>query len=282
MKKTTLLVAILILGGCQTLNNLGNQIKKPSLAVEDVRVSSFSFDELSLVYDIKVNNPNATSFNMTGYNYQLDINGSEFVAGDQAQKMRINADSESIVEVPVTVNFNKLYRAIKGIASRDESNYRMLSNLRFNIPGFGQTEIPIKKEGTIPMVKMPLIQFQDISVESISFSGANVSVDFTVDNPNDFGLKINTLDYNLTIEGDRWVSGNALEDTRIKANAVSELKIPVSLDMGKVGMSAYRILSASGSVDYRVDGTMSVNALHELLGTAEIPFDRSGSVTIGR
>jgi len=36
MKKTTLLVAILILGGCQTLNNLGNQIKKPSLAVEDV------------------------------------------------------------------------------------------------------------------------------------------------------------------------------------------------------------------------------------------------------
>jgi len=200
MKKTTLLVAILILGGCQTLNNLGNQIKKPSLAVEDVRVSSFSFDELSLVYDIKVNNPNATSFNMTGYNYQ----------------------------------------------------------------------------------KMPSIQLQDISVESISFSGANVSVDFTVDNPNDFGLKINTLDYNLTIEGDRWVSGNALEDTQIKANAVSELKIPVSLDMGKVGMSAYRILSGSGSVDYRVEGTMSVNALHELLGTAEIPFDRSGSVTIGR
>jgi len=282
MKKTALFIVMLLIGGCQTLNDLANQVKKPTLSIEDVRVTGFSFNELSLVYDIKVDNPNAASITMTGYDYRFDINGSEFLTGKHDRKVAINSKGENIVEVPVTVNFSRLYRAIEGIVKNDESDYRFLSTLRFDLPALGQTNIPVQKQGNIPMVKMPTVSMKDISVESLSLSGAELAVDFRIDNPNGFGMEFNTLDYNLKINSDRWASGTAMQGTWVKANAVSELRIPISLDIGQVGMSAYRLLSGSGSVNYRVDGNISVNALHELLGTADIAFDRSGSISINR
>lgn len=60
MKKyIAFLLLPLLVGGCKTLQDLANSIQKPSLSVDNVRVTGFNFQQMELTYDIKVENPNS-------------------------------------------------------------------------------------------------------------------------------------------------------------------------------------------------------------------------------
>ncbi|MDZ7691316.1 MAG: hypothetical protein U5K69_09330 [Balneolaceae bacterium] len=54
------------------------------------------------------------------------------------------------------------------------------------------------------------------------------------------------MQYNLDINGNSWAEGTALSDVFIKENGTTELNIPLSLNFGDVGMSAFRALSGFG------------------------------------
>ena len=283
MKKTLLLLALpLLIVGCQTIKDIANSIQKPNLSVDNVRVTGFNFNEMELTYDIKVENPNPVAVQMLGYDYSLDINERSFIKGDQTEKMSIDASGESIFEVPMSVNFQELYNTVKGVANKDQSSYHFLSHLSFDLPVLGATEIPVKKQGNIPMVKLPKLSVQNLDIDNVSLNGADINLKLAFNNPNGFGLNINGLNYDLMVNGTQWAVGEALEGVNIKENGTTELNIPISLNIGQIGMSAYRILSGNESLDYKLKGNFKFNALHELLGQTNFDFNRSGRVPISR
>ncbi|HLR30923.1 MAG TPA: LEA type 2 family protein, partial [Fodinibius sp.] len=163
MKKiVSIILFTAMLAGCQTVKDIANSIQKPSLSVEDVRVTGFNFREMELTYSIKVNNPNPVAIRMLGYDYSLGINEHSFLKGDQTKKVNIEASDESIFQVPMTVNFEDLYNTVKGVAGREKSSYSFLSHLAFELPVLGHTEIPVRKEGEIPMIKLPKLSVQNL------------------------------------------------------------------------------------------------------------------------
>lgn len=283
MKKLPLLFFLsLVITGCQTLQDITESIQIPKLSVDDVRVTGFNFQEMHLTYDIKVANPNAASIQMLGYDYGLSINGDSFLTGDQTEKITVEASDESIFQVPMTINFSDLYDVVSGVATKDEASYRFLSHLNFDIPILGETEIPVEKQGKLPMVKLPKLNVQDLTIDNISLSSADVNLKLRLDNPNGFGLNIDQLNYDLIINGSQWAVGKALQDVNIKEKGITELSIPISLNIGQIGRSAYQILSGSESVAYKLKGNFQFNALHKLLGTTDFDFNRTGKISINR
>lgn len=270
------------MGGCQTLQDLAGSISKPNLSVDNVRVTGFNFQQMELTYDIKVENPNNVALQMLGYDYSLDLNGNSFINGDQANKIEIEASGESIFQVPMTLDFSDIYSTVSGLANQDEASYDFLSHLRFDLPVLGITEIPIRKQGSIPMLKLPKLNVQNLDIEKLSFNGADLVLTLSFDNPNGFGLDINQLNYDLVVNGNQWADGTALQNVTIKEKGVTELDIPISLNIGRIGISAYRILSGSESLNYRLNGNFNFNALHELLGATNYEFNQAGEVPIGR
>jgi LEA14-like dessication related protein len=276
------LFPLLLIGGCQTIQDLANSIQKPSLSVDDVRVTGFNFQEMQLTYDIKVDNPNAATLQMLGYDYNLDLNGNSFINGDQTKRVTVGASGESIIQVPMTLNFSDVYQAINGLAQEKKTAYNFASNLRFELPVLGETEIPVKKKGSIPLLKLPELNVSNVQLQNLSLNGADVNLKLQFDNPNGFGLNINQLNYDLVVNGNQWADGTALQDVNIKEDGVTELNIPISLNIAQIGTSAYRILSGSESVDYQLKGNFGFNALHELLGSTNFDFNRDGQIPISR
>lgn len=270
----------LFLSGCSALRDIGRSIQKPNLSVENVRVTGFDFQQVELTYDVKVENPNELSMQLLRYDYELQLNENSFAKGRQTRRMKIEASGTSRFEIPLSVNYQEVYNAISSLRNADEASYAFLSTLTFDLPVLGRSDMPIKKTGSIPLLKLPDIRLQDFGIESLSLSGAELNLQIAFDNPNGVGLNINGLNYNLDINGESWAEGTALQNVFIKENGVTELNIPLSLSFGDMGMSAFRVLSGSENIDYRLSGNVDLNIAHELLGNTQFNFDRSGNISL--
>lgn len=281
-KYISFLLLPLLIGGCKALQDFANSTQKPRLSVDNVRVTGFNFQQMELTYDIKVKNPNSVALQMLGYDYNLDLNGNAFISGDQSEKIEIEASGESIFEVPMTLNFSDVYRTVSGLSDQDETSYHFLSHLRFDLPVLGATEIPVRNRGSIPLLKRPKLDVRNLEIQNLSLSGADVVLKLAFDNPNGFGLDINQLTYDLQVNGNQWADGTALQDVNIRENGITELDIPISLNISQIGMSAYRILSGSEPLDYQLKGHFKINALHKLLGSTNVNLNRSGKIPISR
>lgn len=272
--------ALFLLDGCTTLEDLSKSIQKPQLSVENVRVSDFNFNEMELTYDIKVDNPNALSVQMLSYDYNLDINDNTLISGDQPKKLAIEASGTSTFQVPMRLNFTDVYRSIQNLRNSDEATYSFLSNLTFDLPVLGQTKVPVSKTGSIPLLKTPKISLEDFEVTGINLNSAAINLKLRFDNPNSFGIDINALNYDLMINGEHWADGTALKGTSIKEKGVTMLDIPISLNISRIGMSAYRLLTGGDTFDYQIKGDFDLNARHELLGQTTFDFLRSGNLSL--
>ncbi|HEX6981621.1 MAG TPA: LEA type 2 family protein [Balneolaceae bacterium] len=276
----TVIFALILITGCSALQDIADSIQKPSLSIEDVRVTDFNFQEMELTYDVRIENPNSVAVQMLGYDYELEINDQTLVQGDQPEKVKIEGNGETTFQVPMTLNFSDIYNTVQSLADADDASYHFLSHLTFDLPLLGRTELPISKEGTIPLLKVPDIRVEDLRIENISFSSADLSLKLQFENPNGFGLDINRLNYDLIINGNQWAEGTALQNVHIKENGITELTIPISLNLSQIGASAYRILTGTQQLDYQLKGVFSINAGHELLGETNFDFNRSGEVSL--
>jgi LEA14-like dessication related protein len=269
-----------LVSGCSALQDIADNIQKPALSIKDVRITDFNFQEIELTYDVKIENPNSVAVQMLGYDYELEINNHKLVQGDQPEKMTIQAGRESTFQVPMTLNFSDIYNTIQSLANADDASYHFLGHLTFDLPLLGRTELPINKEGTIPLLKLPNVSVENIQVENLSFSSADLSLILQFQNPNAFGLDIDSLNYNLVINDKPWAEGTALQNVHIKENDVTELAIPISLNLSQIGFSAYRILTGAQQLDYQLNGVFSLDVGHELLGETNFEFNRSGEISL--
>ena len=275
-----LIFCLLILMGCNALQDLANNVQKPGLSVTDVRVTDFDFDEIELTYDVTVDNPNALSLQLSSYNYDFKLNDETFIEGQQDKTMSIEASGESTFEVSVNLNFKKVYEGIRTFANSDQAPYEFLSEVTFDLPVLGLTKIPVSKKGSIPMINSPNIRIGNLEVQNLSLSKADLVLNMAFDNPNAFGIKINSFDYGLTINGDQWAEGQSLENTLISEKGTSQLAIPISLNISEIGISAYRLLTGSQELNYSLNGTFNLGTTHPLLNNTDLNLSRSGSLKL--
>lgn len=277
---TVLITSLILILGCSTLQDLANSIQKPELSVSDMRVSGFNFDEIELTYDITVDNPNALSVQLSSYNYDFKLNEETFIEGQQDKSMKIEASGQSTFEVPVILNFKRVYEGIRTLANSDEAAYEFLSEVSFDLPVLGITTIPVSKKGSIPMINRPDIRIENLEVKNISLTKADLVLNMAFDNPNAFGIRINNFDYGLNINGDRWAEGQSLKNTLITEKGTSQLAIPISLNISEIGISAYRLLTGSRELNYSLNGTFNLGTTHPLLNQTDLNINRSGSLSL--
>ena len=69
---------LLNLNSCSILNSILNQmnIQKPTVQITNAKISKLSFNDVSLLFDIEINNPNSVGINLAGFDYELLINNN--------------------------------------------------------------------------------------------------------------------------------------------------------------------------------------------------------------
>lgn len=287
MKKSLLLILILIifqiilLLHCSTLKELAS-IQKPTVTLDHVQVTGLTFDDISLKFDIAIDNPNQLSVNLAGFDYDFLLNDQSFIQGQQSDELSIQAQSRSIVELPVDLVFKDIYKSYQNLKNLDSTDYQLKVGLLFDLPVLGQTKIPVSMKGRFPLIKIPTLAIESLHLTNLNLFSANLQLNIRLDNPNSISLLLNKINYKFKVNGIEWITGLNENPQTIEQNAKSILGIPIRLNFMQIGQTAYNLVSGTSSVNYNLDGFLNFGSSGGLIQNQNVTFNQSGTMPIQR
>ncbi|MEJ2048821.1 MAG: LEA type 2 family protein [Calditrichota bacterium] len=257
-------------------------IKKPGVSVQDVRITHLTFTSIDLSFILAIDNPNALSISLAGFDYNLILNNNSFLKGEQEKTVSIESRSTSQVEIPLQLKFQEIYNTFSSLSKKDSSEYEAKFGLNFNLPILGNTRIPINKKGTIPLLKLPSVRISSLKLKKMGITTANLELDLQINNSNPVQFLLNQFQYNFQVAGNSWANGITKEKVAINRNSISEIKIPIELNFLQIGQSAYQLISGNNQIDYQFDGDINFDTSNDLLKNVNLPINTSGKIDLTR
>ncbi|MGH1365688.1 MAG: LEA type 2 family protein [Calditrichia bacterium] len=272
-----------LISGCSTVGALMNKnFQAPQASVSNVSISGLSFDAANLLFDINVNNPNSVGIKLSGFDYDLAINGNGFLNGINSDGLEIAAGAAKNVQIPLSISFADLYRTFQSVQTQDSSEFALKAGLSFNVPILGDVRVPVSKSGFLPNVKLPKISVGALKVSSMNLTGADLELTVNMENPNAFGLNMDKMQYLFQVNGKKWGAGETLKNVVVGKNGSGSMTIPLKLNFLEMGTTVYQLLRSNGAVNYQLSGNMDLGSTLKLLPKKSINFDKSGDVNIQR
>ncbi|MEO1022880.1 MAG: LEA type 2 family protein, partial [Bacteroidota bacterium] len=264
---------------CSSLKDLASA-QKPTLSLDNVRVTDLSLNDIELTFDLGVDNPNPVGVTLASYTYDFRINNTSFVQGEQESGTNISASDRSQLSVPVSFGFNELFDTFSSLKDQDSTAYTFATILNVEIPVLGVVEVPVEKSGFFPVVKVPKFEFKGVQLDNLSFTKADLIAKIGVDNPNAFGINLKGMKYTIDLNGLSPVSGTVDQSFAISEKSQSELIIPLSFNLSDLGMGAFRAIQQRKPLDFTLSGQANLSTTLPLFKETVYDFSEKGTVDI--
>lgn len=277
MKKLPVLLFVsILLASCGTVRDLAD-VQEPDVSFTNMSIQNITFEGVTLLFDFDVNNPNRFGVSAEGYNYEFFINERSFLTGVQEQPFRIERESANQIQIPVSLTFTEVYETFRSVMRQDSLSYMLSSEVEFDVPVMGTRKVPVTADGSLPIPKIPSIQFGEFNVKDVSLSGANVEVSFRVSNPNAFGISIANAKYMLNVNGRQWLDTQLDERIYVNGSEQRIITIPVRLSATQMGSAMVEIMSGNTTFSYKLTGSAEVSAdLEGFVDGQLLPFELEG------
>ncbi|MFL6197079.1 MAG: LEA type 2 family protein [Thermoanaerobaculia bacterium] len=146
-------LSLVALAGCAGYGGLGRMVQ-PEVDVTDVKLLGTTLTGADLLFEFRVDNPNAVRLVLDDIGYRLRLNGQPLLDGRRDQRTEISARGYSFVELPVSIKYEDVYRVIRSFQGRERPNYDLDADFRFNVPVLGAITVPVTRRGEIPIDRL--------------------------------------------------------------------------------------------------------------------------------
>lgn len=255
-------------------------MKKPEAEFTKGILTGLSFDTADFLFDLKIKNPNHLGLKLVGLSYEFSLNKNTFLTGKQNKNLEIKAGSESIIQLPISLNYVKLYKTFKSLINEDKSKYQIKCVISFDVPILGAVSIPLSMKGDFPLPKFPIVALVGLKLKKLTLAGAEVQLDIKLKNPNAFSMMLKRFHYQFDVNGLNWVSARIEEATTLRKKGESVIEIPIKLNFRKVGQSVSRIFIEDKGLNYRLKTRLDLAIKLPLMKQVSIPFESSGSIKL--
>ena len=147
------LLAALALASCAGYGGLADMVR-PQVDVTDVKVLGTTLTGADLLFQFRVDNPNAVGLVLDAIGYRLRLNDQPLLDGRRNQGLRIAANGRSNVELPVTIRYEDVYRVLRSFQNRTRPDYALDADFTFDVPILGAVNVPVTKRGEIPLDRL--------------------------------------------------------------------------------------------------------------------------------
>lgn len=238
---------VLFLSGCSVLQET-LEVRKPKASISHVAIDKLSTQSVTLLVDLKVTNPNEFTLKTAGFDLDLLINDQRIASVAQPNaSLSLPAKGSNSIQLPVTLTFDQIMKSVSDLDDKMEVSYGVEGKVAINLPVLGNFNMPVSFSGVLPIPKQPEITFKNFNVDAINLSGAKLSVDLEIKNPNVFDIDLNNVSYQLKAQGKSLGEGE-IRAIKLPQGKTQSVSIPLSIGMSDMGMSLYRILSSSDPV----------------------------------
>jgi LEA14-like dessication related protein len=125
----------------------------------------------------------------------------------------------------------------------------------------------------------PRVDITGVKLVSATLSGADVLVQFQVDNPNDTPLVLDGVGYKLRLNGQPLLDGSYDHRTEIAASGPTTVSLPVKVKLDDL----YRVIGSLGgsrTPEYTLDADLRFAV--PVLGEVSVPVTKHGKVPLDR
>lgn len=255
-------------------------VKEPTARISNVKISKLSLQQVDLLFDVAIDNPNNVGVHLNGFDYDLQLDGASFIKGNKEDKLDVGANGSATVAIPLSLTFNEIREAVKAVSTLDTIPYRLNLGVGLDVPALGTIRVPVSKSGSVPNLKLPRISLSGIKLDNIGFTSASLKVNLMVDNPNTLGFSTSNFNYNLTVNGKNWVSGLLEAPLQIEKKQKQTVSIPVKLDFMQMGSAVYQLLTGNNSLNYELTGKADFKSDLEFLKAFTLPIQKNGTINL--
>ena len=127
-------------------------------------------------------------------------------------------------------------------------------------------------------VQKPTIKMTGLNIDEVATESATVIFDVEVENPYSVSLPLTNLDYTVSTNGTKFMSGNSAAQQLIPANSTKAVSLPVTVNYTDIIKAAKSIKTGSSTIPYKADVDLSVTT--PVLGDISIPVSKEGELKL--
>ena len=141
-----------LLTGCATvLQQL--QFSQPSLSLESIQVTGFSFTGGSVDLILDVFNPNSYDLNTTRVEAGIDLEGTHFGDVSWEEPVTLPSGQHTTVRVPLSFTWSGVGAGARGLLAKGAVNYVLGTRLFLDTP-LGERAVEFETTGEVPLLEM--------------------------------------------------------------------------------------------------------------------------------
>jgi LEA14-like dessication related protein len=117
------------LSGCASVTE--TIVERPKVGLDWVRVNNVRAEGATVVFGVKVDNPNSFPIKLDALRYDVEIGGRSMGSASLAHGVRIPASDSGMIEVPVPVKYKDLFSSVMEFMKSRTSTYRVKGEAMF-------------------------------------------------------------------------------------------------------------------------------------------------------
>jgi LEA14-like dessication related protein len=125
-------------------------------------------------------------------------------------------------------------------------------------------------------LEKPTFSLKEVAITRLSLTEIHFRFGIEVQNPNSFDLDLRALEYTVYFNDREVGRGRLDKEVRVAKTSATLVQVPLQTDFKSLGDPLGLVL-AGQDLKYKIEGAAIVKAS---LGTATIPFSKSGSIKI--
>ncbi len=232
----------------------------------------------TLVFVLDLKNLAASRRSLVRYDYRVIIGATDYFRQETAldEPIAIPGKGETTIAFPVRITYENLYANVPESLGRDRVGCNLVGGMTFQDERRREERVPTAFSGEFPVFRGFEARCLPFEARSLSVGGGDVTFRAALVNPNGFPLRIERIDYKVSVADKVLAAGTMDGSGSIEAKGEQPLSLDLLLDFWEIGKDVAAAFE-SRSVPVRFQGR--VEAGWEW-GRIVLPFDRTEKVEV--
>jgi LEA14-like dessication related protein len=255
----------------------GKNYVMPDLQSTKTVIDEITADSLKGKLIMRVKNNLPFTIDIDRLQYKVTIDGDTVTKGNDTNGIRIEANSNDEVTVPIKTNIRSFYKKVEQLES-DSADVGVHAVLYNRFPVVGSKAIPVNFTKRVYIPKLPKVEVEGVDLSNVGLKGGKLQVKIKVTNYSSMPYSINGFTYRFKMSDNIDMKGTSKETFNFRKKGSETITVPVDMDLNQVGEAAMKILFKSDDTPYTFSGNMHIVTDNANLGKFDMAFQSSGSI----